>query len=241
MRIAALTCRSYYSLLRGAVSAQRLVKKAKEYGYGAVALADVNAMYGAVDFCKAAEHINIPPIIGVEIITDSQRAVLLAEDGLGYKNLCRITTARNLCPSFDLTEQLRHNNKGIISICDQPELLRAMKTFLDRDCLFAGCRKPGQAERAKANGIRPIAHTIFNIIENDDISIAGLLTKIRQLSVAGPGPEDNCGYNQLIRAEQLEHKFRDCPEAIHRWPPPSDHRPLLSADHRPELRRFDDA
>ena len=54
MRIAALTCRSFYSLLRGAVSVLRWVEKAAEYGYGAVALADVNSMAGVVDLCKDA-------------------------------------------------------------------------------------------------------------------------------------------------------------------------------------------
>ena len=44
MRIAALTCRSYYSLLRGAVSVARWVEKAAEYGYETLALADVNSM-----------------------------------------------------------------------------------------------------------------------------------------------------------------------------------------------------
>jgi len=214
MHIAALTCRSHYSLLRGSVPVQRLVEKAKEYGYAAVALADVNSIYGAVDFYKTAEQVNIKPILGVEILTDSSSAILLAENDAGYKNLCRITTARNLCPHFELIEQLKHNNEGVICICDQPELLGEMKTFIDRDYLFAGCREPVQAERAKAYRIRPIAHAIFNIIENDDITIAGLLAKIRQLSVVGTGPQDNCGYHKLVHEEQFRQKFRDCPEAV---------------------------
>ena len=213
MRIAALTCRSYYSLLRGAVSVQRLVKRAKECGYGAIALADVNSIYGAADFYKAAEQTNIKPILGVEILTDNQRAVLLVEDREGYKNLCRITTARNLCPNFDLIEQLEHNGKGIICICNRPGLLGELKNVLDEKCLFAGCREPGQAEWAKAHGIKPVPHRVFNIIEKDDIATASLLAKIRQLSVAGSGPEDNCGFNKLISERTLKRRFRDYPEA----------------------------
>ena len=85
MRIAALTCRSFYSLLRGAVSVLRWVEKVAEYGYGAVALADVNSMSGVVDLCKAAGKTDVQPIIGVEILTDSQRAILLAEDRVGLR------------------------------------------------------------------------------------------------------------------------------------------------------------
>ncbi|MBL7152643.1 MAG: PHP domain-containing protein, partial [Phycisphaerae bacterium] len=77
MRIAALTCRSYYSLLRGPASVRRLVQRAKDYGYGAIALADVNSMYGAADFSKCAEQAGIKAILGVEILSDTQRAVLL--------------------------------------------------------------------------------------------------------------------------------------------------------------------
>ncbi|MHC4300987.1 MAG: PHP domain-containing protein [Planctomycetota bacterium] len=214
MRVAALTCRSYYSLLRGAVSVQRLVKRAKECGYGAIALADVNSIYGAVDFYKAAEKVNIKPILGVEILTDNQRAILLVENNAGYRNLCRITTARNLCPKFDLIEQLKYNNEGIICICNQPELLVELKKFLEKDCLFAGCREPGQVEWATAHGIKPVAHTVFNIIEKDDIVTARLLAKIRQLSVAGGGPQDNCGFNKLISERTFKRKFRVYPEAI---------------------------
>ena len=137
MRVAALTCRSYYSLLRGSVSVRRLVEQAKECGYGAIALADVNGIYGAADFYKAAEQVNIRPILGVEILTGKQRAILLVENRAGYRNLCRITTARNLCPSFDLIEQLERNNEGLICISNQPELLAELNKYLDEDYLFA--------------------------------------------------------------------------------------------------------
>jgi DNA polymerase III alpha subunit len=190
------------------------VEQAKECGYGAVALADVNSIYGAVDFYKAAEQVNIRPILGVEILAYNQRAILLVEDRAGYKNLCRITTAKNLYPSFDLIEQLKYDSEGIICICNRPELLGELKKFLDEDCLFAGCRQPGQVEWAKAHGIKPVAHTIFNVIENDDIVTARILTKIRELSVAGEGLQDNCGFNKLIFERGLKRKFRNYPEAI---------------------------
>jgi DNA polymerase III alpha subunit len=133
MRIAALTCRSYYSLLRGSVSVQRLAKQAKEYGYGSVALADVNSVCGAADFFKAAEQVDIRPILGAEILDDNQRAILLVENSSGYQNFCRIITAKNLCPSFDFVEQLKYNSEGIICICNQPDLLSELKRCLDKD------------------------------------------------------------------------------------------------------------
>ncbi|MHC4167419.1 MAG: PHP domain-containing protein, partial [Planctomycetota bacterium] len=203
MRIAALTCRSYYSLLRGAVSVRRLAEQAKECSYGAVALADVDGIYGAADFYKAAEQVDIRPILGAEILTENQRAILLVENSTGYRNLCRITTARNLCANFDLIEQLKRNSEGLICICNRPELLGELKQCLNEDRLFAGCRQAAQVEWAAAHGIMPVAHTVFNIIENDDMVTARLLAKIRRLSVAGEGPQDNCGFNKLISEKGL--------------------------------------
>ncbi len=152
MRIAALTCRSFYSLLRGSVSVQRWVAKAAEYGYGAVALADVNSLSGAVDLWKAAEGTDIRPILGVEILTETQRAILLAENRRGYENLCRITTARNLDPRFDLIEQLKIDCRGVICLCNVPELLSKLKYVLGKGSLFVGCRDAKEAGRACALG-----------------------------------------------------------------------------------------
>ena len=73
MRIAALTCRSFYSLLRGAVSVERWVAKAAECGYGAVAVADVNSLSGAVDLWKATEGTGVRPILSLIHIHEPTR------------------------------------------------------------------------------------------------------------------------------------------------------------------------
>ena len=214
MRIAALTCRSYYSLLRGPASVSRLVQRAKDYGYGAIALADVNSMYGAADFCRCAEQADIKAIVGVEILTHSQRAVLLAEDKAGYENLCRITTARNLDADFCLVSQLNRHNKGLICICSGQDLLPALQNIFHKDYLFAGCKTAVQAEWAIAKKIAPIACDDFNCLNDSDIGTAKLLTRIRHLSVTGGGPQDKCGFNRLIRETEFKRKLRGYPQAI---------------------------
>jgi DNA polymerase III alpha subunit len=215
MRIAALACRSYYSLLRGSVAVRRLVEKAAEYGYGAVALADVNSMCGVVDFYREAGQANIGPIIGVEILTDSERAVLLAQDRAGYENLCRITTARKLDPDFCLIEQLKSNSKGLICVCNQPKLLTELRESFARDRLFAACEKAVDADRAAANKIEPIACGIFNAIDDGDILTAKVLAGIRHLGVAGPGPADPCGFKKLMPEKKLRQIFRNHPRAVY--------------------------
>lgn len=214
MRIAALTCRSFYSLLRGAVSVQRWAAKAAEYGYGALALADVNSLSGAVDLWKATEGTDLRPILGVEILTETQRAILLAENRSGYENLCRITSARNLDPGFDLVEQLKIDCRGVICLCNCPELLAELRHILDRTSLFVGCRDAEEAARACAAGLEPIAWRHANRLDESDIEVLKLVDRIRTMSVAGAGPHDPCGVNALVSAHQMEREFRDAPKAI---------------------------
>ena len=214
MRIASLACRSFYSLLRSSVSVQQWVHKVTEYGYGAIALADANSMYGAVDLFKYAGQADIKPILGVEILTNTQRAVLLAENGAGYRNLCRITTARNLKPDFDLVECLSNHNKGLICICDQRQLLRPLKKIFHKNSLFAGCRDSAETALAAAYNTKPVVYDNFDYLDVDDTKIIRLLDKIRKLSVAGPGPQDHNVLQQLIPEEQFKQKFSNNCEAL---------------------------
>ncbi|MBM4025557.1 MAG: PHP domain-containing protein, partial [Planctomycetes bacterium] len=218
MRIAALTCRSFYSLLRAAVAVPRWVEKAAAYGYGAVALADVNCMAGVVDLCQAAEKAGVRPIVGVEILTDRQRAILLAEDERGYRNLCRLTTARNLIPGFDLLEQLRIDSRGVVGIGTGPKPTEELREVLPCGSLFAGCRDPEDVEQAVARGLEPIVWAGANWLENEDIEIAKLLTRIRQLSVAGAGPASVREKGGIVKAGG-PWRWSDAREIRHRQAP----------------------
>src|SRR5271169_1800225 len=56
-----------YSLLDGACRLDRLVDKAHELKFASLAITDHGAMYGVVDFYKAAREKGIKPIIGCEV------------------------------------------------------------------------------------------------------------------------------------------------------------------------------
>jgi DNA polymerase III alpha subunit len=186
----------------------------REYGYGAVAVADVNCMAGVADLCQEAEKTAVQPILGVEILTERQRAILLAEDDRGYGNLCRITTARNLLANFDLTEQLQVDHRGVVCICTQASFIEEWKRLLPRSHLFAGCRDAAEAESALARGVEPIVWAGANWLQDNDIGVAKLLARIRHLSVGGAGPGDGDGFNTLVPVKEVEEKFRACPRAL---------------------------
>jgi len=101
-----------YSLLDGACRLDKLVEKAHELKFPALAITDHGAMHGVVEFYQAAREQGIKPIIGCEVyVAPGSRLekkaasggrdvynhlVLLAKDEVGYQNLVKLTTAAHL-------------------------------------------------------------------------------------------------------------------------------------------------
>jgi len=124
-----------YSLLDGACRLDRLVDKAHELKFPALAITDHGAMHGVIDFYQAAREKGIKPIIGCEVYvapgsrlekkTSSggrdvyHHLLLLAKDAAGYKNLVRLTTEAHLTgyyykPRID-KELLAAHKDGLIA------------------------------------------------------------------------------------------------------------------------------
>jgi DNA polymerase-3 subunit alpha len=125
-----------YSLLDGACRLDRLVDRAHELKFPALAITDHGAMHGVIDFYKAAREKGIKPIVGCEVYvapgsrlekktSGGGRDVyhhlgLLARDEAGYKNLIRLTTAAHLegyyyKPRID-KEILAAHKEGLIAM-----------------------------------------------------------------------------------------------------------------------------
>src|SRR5271155_3013352 len=125
-----------YSLLDGACRLDRLVDKAHELKFPALAITDHGAMHGAIEFYQAARAKGIKPIIGCEVyVAPGSRLekksgggmrdvynhlVLLAKNETGYKNLIKLTTAAHLDgyyykPRID-KELLAAHKDGIIAL-----------------------------------------------------------------------------------------------------------------------------
>src|SRR5215472_8173318 len=103
-----LHTKSEHSPGYGTASVDDLLRHAAAYGYPAVALTDVENLYGQVKFHHAARLHGIKPITGVELRSGygpgqlgqkERRLVLLARDEAGYQSLCRIITRRRAAPS----------------------------------------------------------------------------------------------------------------------------------------------
>jgi len=87
-----LECHSYYSLLGGASSPERLVERAAELKMEALALTDTNGLYAASNFYRLCKSKSIHPIIGAEIFVDGAPLILLCKDMEGYSRLSHLLT-----------------------------------------------------------------------------------------------------------------------------------------------------
>ena len=123
-----------YSLLDGACRLDKLMERAHELKFPALAITDHGAMFGAIEFYRAARDKGIKPIIGCEVyvapgsrlehkVVNGEKYYhlgLLAKDEAGYKNLIKLTTAAHLDgyyykPRID-KDLLAQHSEGLIAL-----------------------------------------------------------------------------------------------------------------------------
>jgi DNA polymerase-3 subunit alpha len=142
-----------YSLLDGACRLDKLMNRAHELKFPALAITDHGAMHGVIEFYQAARAKGIKPIIGCEVyVAPGSRLErkkvegdkyhhlgLLVKDEPGYKNLIKLTTAAHLegyyyKPRID-KEILAKHSEGLIAMSgclasEIPDLI--MKDQIDK-------------------------------------------------------------------------------------------------------------
>jgi error-prone DNA polymerase len=99
-----LHARSAFSFLRGACLPEEYAAICTTHGYPAMALTDIDGVYGSPRFHSATKKIGVQAHIGAEVtIKDGARCTLLVESRAGYQNLCRLLTRLHMdsaCPDF---------------------------------------------------------------------------------------------------------------------------------------------
>jgi DNA polymerase-3 subunit alpha/error-prone DNA polymerase len=118
-----LQVHSAYSLLYGTRPVEDLVRAAAGAGFEALALTDINNLYGVHAFIEACGRHGLRPIIGAEIRHLGERAVLLCRDRTGFSNLCLLITRRMREESFDLSSELVRHREGLFVLTDSPGVL----------------------------------------------------------------------------------------------------------------------
>ncbi len=132
----------WHSLLTGVDPPGALLERAAELELAALALTDVDTLGGTVDFLRAAEKLpSVRPILGAEISDPSGRpgrVIALAADAQGYRNLCKLVSARQLGDDpgekdvelrperFDLVAAAERFQAGLYLLVDHPRLAFAL-------------------------------------------------------------------------------------------------------------------
>jgi len=92
-----LHARSAFSFLRGACPPEEYASICASYEQQAMALTDVDGVYGSARFHGAAKKLNLKAHVGAEVTaSDRTRYTLLVKSRAGYQNLCRLITRMKL-------------------------------------------------------------------------------------------------------------------------------------------------
>ncbi len=196
-----LRVHGHHSMLTGVDAPATLVERSLALGLPGLALADVDTLAGLVDFLSAArkarERTGRPfrAIVGAEISEPSSlapgrtsgsasggtenetpgRLVALVENAAGYRNLCKLVSARALGDDpgrvganldgpehFRLVEQAVRHQEGLVFLADHPRLLVELHGRVDARSLFAAISpaslRTRSLERAASFGLPRNAH-----------------------------------------------------------------------------------
>lgn len=90
-----LWCKSNYSFLEGASHPEELILKAASHGLSALALTDVNGVYGLPRAHQVERELKgqVKLIHGAQLTLEEGHLVVLVADQKGWKNLCRLLTS----------------------------------------------------------------------------------------------------------------------------------------------------
>jgi error-prone DNA polymerase len=133
-----LNVRSNFSLKDGAFFPEELALRAAELGMPAVALTDRDGLYGAARFVDQCAKVGVRPILGATLTLASgalrsghpkqpstapaheHSIVVLAENAVGYANLCRLITDAHMTgergePSLEPAQVLAHS-EGVLCL-----------------------------------------------------------------------------------------------------------------------------
>jgi DNA polymerase III alpha subunit len=202
MSIAHLHAQSWYSFGRGTASPDALCAAAARQGVEALALTDLDGLYGVPEFLEAADRHGVHPVVGAAIpdpkIARSQgagRAVVLARDGEGYIELCRLVSRRRAEPLRPLPSLLEGLSEHVWILSPDLSLLKALLRSRGPRFLLAELRAATRwerlAEEAEALGIPAVGTPTIQLADASDRRFQRLLRAAHgQLPFKRVGPEE---------------------------------------------------
>ena len=109
-----LNVHSHYSQMEGTTSQEKLIATAHTNGMSHLALTETNGLWGIIRFIQRAHTANMKPIAGVNLITDHDEVILLAENQRGYENMARAISVVHDNPNQSMNNILDGRSAGIL-------------------------------------------------------------------------------------------------------------------------------
>jgi error-prone DNA polymerase len=226
-----LAVKSHYSIGLGTAAPHALVQQAGRLGYGSLGLADVENVYGQVQFHAACRARGIRPITGVELRaslpsppgmnthdTSRARVVLLARNARGYAQLCRIVTARRTSAEAGSFPPIPCDGlTDVFLLTDDVPMLCELARVIGPQALRALLLRPGPAARevalraaARRLDVALVAGLHATRLGPADRPLAALLERVHGKGRAEPACSPT---SELLAPTQLATLFADVPEA----------------------------
>ncbi len=191
----------------------------RNLGMERMALTDRNGLYGLPNFIAAAKRTGIIPLVGSELISGRQRALLLVRNQVGYRNLCQLISSLHNDSDFDLAGHLLCHRAGLFVISDDRALL-AKLSYQDRTGLYVEL-SPGHSLEASQKLARqlqlpPVATTRAVFLHDDDHQLHRVLRAIAQNTTLSRLPDADCASPaaQICSDQALIPRLPHCPEAL---------------------------
>ena len=227
-----LDVRSSYSMGDSICTVPRLVCKAREMGFPAIALTDRNFMFGAAEFhaaCRSqrisffGDYPSIKSIIGrsVTVTIDEKRHVihLYAKNKIGYRNLVRISSAevqpQGAQDRFIAFSDIEKWSEGLICMTSDTEpdfVNECLRVFGEE---FAFMADNDDFDCSAWPSVMVCAANPVRFIEKDDAEAYDAYCAIFDHRKLADGGRRHCnGTEYLLSREEMSVRFPKHPEWI---------------------------
>jgi DNA polymerase III subunit alpha len=220
-----LHTKSEHSAGYGTASVDELVRRVRDHGYRALALTDLENLYGQVKFHHAARHYGVKPITGVELRSGhgpgnlgrkEGRLVLLARDRAGYESLCRIITWRHSGGDPGDDDPIRcldAQPRGLFFLSDDPLVLgRLLKAGVGGADLRFLLVRPGGG--SPPTGVRVAADPDVVLADPADRNLHILLMAIRRGQRFVDVADGELPQRSLPSQDVFRRLYQDAPDAL---------------------------
>jgi DNA polymerase III subunit alpha len=203
----------------GTASVLELVRRAAAQGFPALALTDVENLYGQVEFHHAARAHGVRAITGVELRAGygprtvgerRGRLILLARDRAGYVSLCRVVTRRRAAARGERTgdplECLADAPRGVWFLSDDRDVIdRLLIAGVPPAELLLLVAQGGG--RGGPGGVAAVADPEVVLLDPDDHALHRLQLAIRR----------RLPFTTVIDAAPARQAFPTAEDVLARW------------------------